>query len=310
MNTSNELLRSGGPFRAPQYIVRQSDAFPERLRLGAAPPSGIFLVGEALNLEGRPCIGIVGSRRADVEACEVARRFGSELTQMGAIIVSGLAIGIDGAAHEGALSVPRAVLPTIAVLGNGFPHIYPARHGKLAERIVERGGAIISQFPINEPAYPGNFLQRNAVIAALSDVLIVIQASKRSGSLVTARHALDLGKDIFIVPGSITDDRYSGSNELIKHGAYLLTSSTDLFGVVEGLKELNEDGPDLDLSNFPEDQRSILSKLVEEGRMHIEKLSEESLSGGDLELILVELELSGVIERLPGNYLKIRSKLT
>lgn len=204
------------------------ETYPSNLRNIDDPPPIIFWRGqEPSNLSKYNCIAIVGSRRADPEGIELAKYFASRLVNLGLPVVSGLALGIDAAAHTGALN-SRFCCPTVAVLGSGLNNIYPSKHLELAAEILGKGGTLISQFDPDTPPYPANFLNRNRIIAGLSKAVIVLQATLKSGSLVTARNALDQGKDVLVVPGDIYNPRFEGSNKLIQQGAILVASFDDI----------------------------------------------------------------------------------
>ena len=169
----------------------------------------------------KPHIAIVGTRKATREGLSIARMFARELASYGCVIVSGLALGIDGAAHEGAL---EANGKTIAVLGNGLDSIYPRQHETLAKRIIESGGCIFSEYPEKTPAYPNQFLERNRIVAGIS--------------IATARLAVESGRDVFVIPGPINNKNYEGSHALLRNGARLVTSSKDIFDDLDIQKEI------------------------------------------------------------------------
>jgi DNA processing protein len=176
-------------------------------------------------LHANPGVAVVGSRQASSQGVADARWFARELSAAGVTVISGLAQGIDAAAHEGALDGPGL---TIAVLGHGLDSIYPPQHASLAERIIDQGGALITEHPAATPALARNFPGRNRIIAALARAVLVIEAAPRSGSLITARHALDMGVDVFAVPGSIHMPQSIGTNHLIREGAQLIQSPEQL----------------------------------------------------------------------------------
>ena len=201
--------------------------YPARLHELADPPTVLFVRGKPALLT-RPALAIVGSRQASVAGRQHAHRFAQALAGLGLTIVSGLAIGIDAAAHGGALG---SAAGTVAVIGNGPDVVYPARNRALAEAIA-RQGALVSEFAPGEPPLPDHFPRRNRVIAALSLGVLVVEAARRSGSLITARLAGELGGDVFAVPGSIDSPLSKGCHTLIGEGARLVESVND---VLEGL---------------------------------------------------------------------------
>lgn len=210
-------------------VMWDSPAYPALLaELGDAPPL-LFLAGEPSLLE-RPQLAMVGSRRASKPGLDTARAFARSLAGGGFVITSGLALGIDGAAHEGALEVDGK---TVAVLGTGLQHIYPRRHLGLAKRIVEQGGALVSEFPLCSAPQAANFPRRNRIISGLSVGTLVVEASPSSGSLITARLAAEQGREVYAIPGSIHHPGARGCHELIRQGATLVER---IDHILEGLQ--------------------------------------------------------------------------
>lgn len=204
------------------------DDFPTALTQAHPPVRMLFGRGSRALLEGihaRPGVAIVGSRQASAQGLADAGRFGRALSAQGMTVVSGLAQGIDAAAHQGALSEKGS---TIAVLGHGADSVYPPQHRGLAATIVANGGALITEYPDGTPARQWHFPCRNRIIAALCRAVLVIEAAPRSGSLITARHALELGIDVFALPGSIHMPQSLGTNALIREGAQLIQSPDQL----------------------------------------------------------------------------------
>ena len=169
-------------------------------------------------------IAIVGTRKASSYGKKTAYDFSFVLAKNGFLIISGLALGIDTAAHQGALDAGGQ---TIAVLGNGLDKIYPASNGRLGEKMISSGGCLISEYPSQTPSFPGNFLMRNRIISALASAVIVIEAPFKSGSMTTAKFAVKQKKPIFVVPGTIGSFNFEGSHKLIRNGARLITSVND-----------------------------------------------------------------------------------
>lgn len=205
-------------------ILPHQNKWLARLGQIARPPTSLNYLG-ILPDQAMPTVAIVGSRKPTRYGEEMAFRLASQLATAGVVVVSGLAVGIDGTAHKGALEASGR---TVAVLGNGLPAIYPARHQGLARRIVEAGGAIISEYPSGMPALPHHFLERNRLVAGLSDAVLVIEAAERSGTLSTAAHALEQGRTVFALPGSVLSPLSAGCNNLIKQGAFPATSVDDI----------------------------------------------------------------------------------
>lgn len=210
-----------------QTISITDETYPTLLKNIHNPPRTLYVRGSirALSLS-QPYITIVGTRKATYDGKTITKEIACDLAQKGFVIVSGLALGIDGAAHEGALLAKGT---TIAVLGNGIDTIYPRCHERLAERILESGGAIISEYPPGTPAYPNQFLERNRIVSGFSIATIVVEAPARSGSIATAHLALEQGRDVFVIPGPTTHANYRGSHTLIRNGARLAANAEDIY---------------------------------------------------------------------------------
>lgn len=277
--------------------------YPGRLRCIYNPPPILFVRGGRSRLRDEtPLLAIVGSRRADLCGCEIAAQFGKTLASAGACIVSGLALGIDAAAHRGALE-SLSSFPTIAVLGNGLASVYPASNERLAFKILDRGGLLVSQFEPDEKPYPVNFLNRNRIIAGLCLGTLIVQATKNSGSLVTARYSLEEGREVMVVPGAITDPRYEGSNNLLKQGAAAVTGIQDVYEIFPQLKKIETAGS-ADGSPTAERtplQAAIIRMLRAESPLPYDALVRKLGPADSLASDLLDLELGGIVERLPGN---------
>jgi DNA processing protein len=204
-----------------------SSLYPSRLAHLSDPPPVLFLRGDP-SLLSSPCVAIVGSRRATGAGRRTAGRISRGLSDARVCVVSGLALGIDGAAHRGALAAEGR---TIAVLGCGPDRAYPAGNRRLFEEILERG-LIVSEFPPDDPPRPHHFPRRNRIIAGLSAGVVVVEATRRSGALITVDHAIDLGLDVLAVPGSVESGNAEGTNALIRDGAHLVTSSRDVLEIL------------------------------------------------------------------------------
>lgn len=206
-------------------LVRWTDAdYPSNLKHIADPPPYLFARG-VLTDDDRGCVAVVGARAASEAGLRMAERMGFELAAHGFIVVSGLARGIDGAAHRGAL---QAGGRTIAVLGCGIDVAYPPEHRQLGETIVEQGGAILSELPLGAAPIPENFPSRNRILSGLSLGVVIVEAAEKSGSLITARLALEQDRQVFAVPGSPLSGKTRGSNRLIKQGAVLVECVEDV----------------------------------------------------------------------------------
>lgn len=205
-------------------ITWQDVAYPDLLRQLVDPPTVLYVRGDPAVLS-LPQIAIVGSRHPTPAGSENAEEFAAELARVGMVITSGLALGIDAAAHRGALKVNGL---TLAVCGTGIDQIYPTTHVPLSETILAKGGAIVSEFPLSTPPWPGNFPQRNRLISGLSLGVLVVEAALRSGSLITARHALEQGREVYAIPGSIHNVQAKGCHALLRQGAKLVETVTDI----------------------------------------------------------------------------------
>ena len=206
-------------------LTLSPSVMPDSLRQLPQPPQQLYSSGELTEVLQRPRVGIVGSRKVSPYGRLVTDRLAAELAGQGIVIVSGLALGVDSIAHQAALDAGGI---TVAVLPSPLDSVYPASHRQLAARMVRQGGVLLSEYSSGTPTLKINFIARNRLIAALSDVLIVTEAALKSGSLHTARFALEQGKDVFAVPGPITSATAEGVNNLLKHGAGVVTSADDI----------------------------------------------------------------------------------
>ncbi len=213
---------AGGADR--QLISLHDPRYPEQLKTITTPPLALFVRGEAALL-AQPQLAMVGARAATPQGLENARGFAAELSRRGLIITSGLALGVDGAAHAGALD---AKAPTIAVCGTGLDRVYPARHKALAQSILDGGGALVSEFAPGTESIAANFPRRNRIISGLALGVLVVEASRESGSLITARRAVEQGREVFAIPGSIHNPLAKGCHQLIREGAKLVESVDDV----------------------------------------------------------------------------------
>ncbi|WP_447743945.1 DNA-processing protein DprA [Pseudomonas nicosulfuronedens] len=270
---------------SPEHHLVMWDApgYPALLaELDDAPPL-LFLAGDPTLLE-RPQLALVGSRRASKPGLDTARAFARSLAGGGFVITSGLALGIDGAAHEGALESGGK---TVAVLGTGLEHLYPRRHLGLAQRIVEQGGALVSEFPLNCAPQASNFPRRNRIISGLSLGTLVVEASPSSGSLITARLAAEQGREVYAIPGSIHHPGARGCHELIRQGATLVETVEH---ILEGLQGWTQGAPAL----APSPPSHPLVDLLRAAPQSSEQLALNS--GLELPQVLValtDLELEG-----------------
>ncbi|MBQ3651187.1 MAG: DNA-processing protein DprA [Clostridia bacterium] len=280
-------------------VTATSYEYPALLKEIPDPPPVLFYRG-TLNMDMQLPLAIVGTRRCTEYGKEVAKKFGRELVKAGATVVSGLATGIDGYAALGALSVEGAQDPTVAVLGCGIDVVYPQGNEKLYGAIAERG-CLMTEFLPKTPPLPRNFPQRNRIISGLSLGVLVVEAGERSGSAVTARLALEQGREVFAVPGRITDPMSVGTNAMIRRGeAKAVTSVSDI------LEEFGEGGAGDEVRSVRFDELSPLEQRVVKALSEGEKNEDELLErcgGGVDELIstLTGLTFSGIIKQLPGS---------
>mgnify|MGYP000067661188 FL=1 len=271
-------------------VVTLTDAdYPQLLLHTPDPPPILYVKGSRDKLNA-PAIAVVGSRNATAQGLKDARAFAQTLSDNGLLIVSGLALGIDGAAHAGGLAGPAK---TIAVCGTGLDVVYPARHRALAHEIAE-AGALISEFPLTTPAKAHNFPRRNRIISGMTLGCIVIEAARQSGSLITARLAAEQGRDVFALPGSIHSPLSRGCHDLIKQGAKLVESAQDI------LEELRL-GPKAGTPNEASGDSHPLLQHLGYSAIDIDTLVAHSgLAIETLSGMLLSLELEGRIAVLPG----------
>lgn len=276
--------------------------YPALLLATADPPLLLYALG-SLELLREPAVAIVGSRNPTPQGQDNARAFARNLGEAGLVVVSGLALGIDGAAHEGALQGPSG---TIAVVGTGLDRVYPARNRDLAHRISEKG-LIVSEYPLGMPPLAANFPQRNRIIAGLARGTLIVEAALQSGSLITARLAAEAGREVFAIPGSIHSPQSRGCHLLIRQGAKLVETARDL----------------LDELQWPADSRASADGAPAPAVAHedplLEALGHDPVSldalvartgwpAAALGARLLELEIEGQVARLPGQLFQRRGR--
>lgn len=221
----------------PQTITKNDKEYPSLLREIPGTPNQIFVLGNPALLS-EPSVAIVGTRKATNEAQTNAKQIAREFSNRSIPVVSGLALGIDAAAHEGALA--GIGKKTIAVLANGLQEIYPRQHLALAQKILQNNGAIISEYPFGTPPLPHQFLERNRIVSGLALATIVIEAPEHSGAIRTANNAMEQGREVFVLPGPAGHPHYRGSHMLIRNGARLVASWNDLEEDLAALFEKNQ----------------------------------------------------------------------
>ncbi|MEK6288622.1 MAG: DNA-processing protein DprA [Acidobacteriota bacterium] len=290
-----------------EALILNDERYPALLRETYDPPIVIYFLGAFATALSQPAVAIVGSRRCSTYGRNVAEKLSRELAERGVTIVSGLARGIDSAAHRGALDGGGL---TVGVMGTGLDAVYPKENRKLAARIAEQG-ALVTEFPLTTPPVSQNFPFRNRVISGLALGVMVVEGAERSGSLITARLAYEQGRDVFAVPGNITSAKSFGPNYLIKDGAKLVQTWRD---VVEELPaemkaailsaergETRVAQRVLDEVALSDSERRVLKMLNSDEAVHIDQLiTKAGLGSGELMGALLKLEMLDRIRQLPG----------
>ena len=295
-------------------LLLDDGVYPSSLREIYDPPIVLYVKGAWSDCLNQPCIGVVGSRRCSTYGQNSAIMLARDLAQRGVTVVSGFARGIDAAAHRGALDAGGR---TVAVLGTGIDEVYPREHKKLTEEVLERGGAVVSQFPLGTPPVSENFPYRNRIISGLSLGVVVVEAAENSGSLITARLAMEQNREVFAVPGNITSRNSFGTNYLIKGaGAKLVQQWQDIAAELPpqiaanllpppfGEKKKAETVADR-LSLVPEglspQETSVFKLLTPDSPAHVDWLFDKSkLPISELTAALLSLEIRDVVRALPG----------
>lgn len=273
-----------------KFILYTDKNYPEQLRKIPDPPTGIFVRGELPQEEN--LLSVVGARKSSEYGKSVAYKFSYELSSLGIVIVSGMARGIDTCAHKGALDGKGK---TVAVLGSGFKNIYPKENKELFNNISQNGCVITEYFPDAMPL-PQNFPERNRIISGLSKYVLVVEASEKSGSLITAGLALEQGKDVFAVPGNIFSPNSKGCNQLIRDGAKIITGLEDIFEEFNIIKNCSQ------VLNCSDDEKTIIN-LLKAGGINMEVILENSnLNANKILATLSKLECKGIIKKTYGNY--------
>lgn len=292
--------------RVGARLVLLGDAdYPAQLKAIPSPPPFLFVRGD-IRAEDALAVAVVGARRATPYGLQVSERLAGDLAARGVTVVSGFARGVDTAAHRGALGAGGR---TIAVLGSGVDVIYPPENRKLVARVVERG-ALVSQLPMGAPPLPEHFPLRNRTIAGLALGTVVVEAGERSGALITAGHAGELGREIFATPGNVTSEQSRGANRLIQDGAKLVQGWEDVVAELpEVWRRCLAPAPGRPSAPPLEGDAGHLLALVDEGPLHAAELIERSgLPSGRAAALLVTLEVDGWIRQLPGK-LYVRAAL-
>jgi len=295
-----EIERLGGG------LIAQGDpSYPGLLRNIYDAPPVLTVMGERPEALALPAVAIVGSRKASRQGRETARRIAEDLAASGFAVISGMAYGIDAAAHRGALEGGG---PTIAVMGCGPEIAYPAAHAELS-RAIRGLGLIVSEFPVGEEPFKSNFPQRNRVISGMSLAAVIVEAEERSGSLITARFALEQNREVMAVPGAAGTALAKGTNRLIRDGAMLVEGAAEIIETLQPLvKTMGFSKISGHLKNYVDKDTQIFRALrVRKARSFDELILMTGLSVNDLSASLVAMKLSGVVEELPGRKWRIRT---
>jgi DNA processing protein len=279
-------------------LARSDARFPPRLKAIFDPPPSLYLRGSGEpELLGRRAVGVVGARSCSPYGAQVARMLGRELAASGLVVVSGLARGVDGEAHRGALESGG---PTVGVLGCGIDRDYPAANAALSRR-MEDGGLVVSEYEAGVEPAPWRFPARNRIIAGLCEAVVVVEARERSGALITADFALEEGREVFAVPGEITSALSVGSNALLRLGATPLTGSGDVLEAL-GIDRV-EAVADPEVS---ETARRVLGLVRDTPAGADDLVVSTSLEAGAVSVALTELELAGLVAAADGVYRAVR----
>ncbi len=289
-------------------VCYMDEQYPESLENIYDPPPVLFCKGD-LSRNDADAVAIVGSRRCSLYGLQMAERLAFDLAERGITVISGMARGIDSAAHKGAL---KAGGRTIAVMGSGFRHVYPPEAEKLVPAIFENG-AVLTEYPSDTFPHRGNFPRRNRIISGLAKGVVVVEAARKSGAMITVNLALEQGKEVFAVPGRVDLYASNGTNLLIQNGAKLVMSVDDILEELNMLSPTIPDGKTAeekspDMREMGEKERGILEMLEKDAPIHIDLLSDRTGMGAEtLSEILLRLEIKGFVKTLAGrNYVSIR----
>lgn len=284
-----------------QVLTLSDGDYPALLREIARPPLLIYVRGNADAL-ALPQIAVVGSRQSSPAGAATAAEFAKLLAASGFAITSGLALGIDGAAHRGAL----ATGVTIAVLGTGLDRVYPRQHQALVEEILAAGGALVSEFPPGTPPRAENFPRRNRVISGLSLGVLVVEAALRSGSLITARLAMEQGREVFAIPGSIHNPQARGCHQLLREGATLVETAADIVAQLGGLLAYKEqEASAAPIPSFSAEEDSVLQQLGFDPLDLDTLVARTGMAASRLSRVLVGLELRGAVSGHNGRFSRL-----
>lgn len=258
-----------------------------------SPPKRLFVLGDAGLLEGgQPMVAVVGSRKVSTYGRMVTQKFSEDLAGAGVVIVSGLALGVDSIAHKACLDAGGR---TVAVLPTGLDNIYPSSHRQLARKIIEQGGALVTEYDDGTAAYKQNFIERNRLVSGLADGVLITEAARKSGTLHTASFALDQGKTVLAVPGPISSPTSEGTNNLLKSGAVMVTELSDILAALQ----LDISGAQRQLPLAADEHEQRILDLLSAGHTDSQELIALSrLSTSDFNRTLTMLEITGKIRPL------------
>ena len=281
-----------------QRITINDKNYPDLLKQIPNPPQELYFEGTLKKSEKYP-LAVVGTRKLSAYGRQVTEYFVRTLAQSGLTIISGLALGIDGLAHQTTLDTGGR---TIAVLGSGLDHIFPTVHKKLFQEIIQSDGAVISEYSPDTPAYKGNFPARNRIISGLSLGVLVIEAPEKSGALITAQQAFMQKRKVFVIPGRIYDKNSTGTNQLIKQGAQTVTSPQD---ILKALKIKSSFVEKKKTSNLSE-QEKLLLKFLSKNPIHIDELTKKTkMKTNEIVSFLIIMEINGAVKDLgAGKYIR------
>jgi DNA processing protein len=292
---------NGAEAQVPRHVLTLADSrYPAGLLQLADPPLLLYATGQ-LRTPWPDAIAIVGSRNPTAQGLGNAREFAASFVRAGLAVVSGLALGVDGAAHEGALdAAPPGSFATAAVVGTGLDRVYPKQHLELAHRIA-RQGVLLSEYPIGTPPLSHNFPKRNRLIAALTHGTVVVEAALQSGSLITARQAAEQGKEVFAIPGSIHSPQSRGCHALLKQGAKLVETAHDVLEELPQLSRAAAASFAAPRGAASAEQGDTLMEALGFDPVSLDALiARTGIDASRLQARLLELELDGSVARLPG----------
>src|SRR5467141_2588763 len=284
-----------------EVITAESSQYPRSLREIHAPPIVLYVWGE-LTERDHHAIGIIGSRRTTHYGTESAKKLAYQIAYAGLTVISGLARGIDTAAHQGALAAKGR---TIAVIGSGLSRLYPPENAALAEKIRNGNGAILSEFSMEIEPDRQTFPMRNRIISGWSQGILIVEAGLNSGALITASQAIEQGRSVYAVPGHINAPSAMGSNRLIQQGAKLVMDASDILDDLQILLPETKPSPEATVRTLPalsEDERRVYEAIRETETLIDDIATQAELPSGTVSSILLRLELKRLVKQLPGKY--------